>query len=938
MKRFLEDVVRTVLPFSVATLLLSGSGPTAVSAQAVVVEHEGAAALGLALRRLGTTQRVLMIGAHPDDENTAVLSALALGAGADVAYLSLTRGEGGQNLIGPELQEGLGLIRSEELLAARRLDGARQFFTRAYDFGYSRTADETFEHWPRDAVLADVVEVVRRYRPDILISVFSGTPADGHGHHQVSGILARDAFLVAGDASRYADQIARGLSVHQPTYLFQAVWRPRGDEPLSMSTGDYDPLLGRSHFQIAMASRSRHRSQDMGQPEPIGPRQIELVVLAGDHPASVPGTPSGAGRPRSQRDTGGASLFAGLDTTLSQLAARTGSSQRETATPAHVAALRRYETQVGVARDSFNPLASGSTARILGQASVELTRADSIAAHADAGEVRRAIADEREKLDDALWTAAGLVVDAQADAARAVPGEELGLALSLWNGGSSTVYVETLEPALPSGWEVLEAGDSQRSSVDRGRLTSGEPLPPGAVVHRRFVVRVPAAAEPTEPYYLREPRHGDLYGWPDDPAVRGLPFEPPTVNATASVIIEGKAVDRVTEVVHVEIDKALGERRRPILVVPAIDVAVSPPFAIVPLAETTADGDAPSAGARRGGDDDGVGRVASGRDTEGSAARAITVEVSSEASDPIAGTVRLEAPAGWRVDPASVPVTFNRRGDRRELRFTLQPPGSPTIGQYAVRAVFETAGGRRYDRGHAVIEYPHTRPRTLYRDAITHISAFPVAVAGGLRVGYIEGAGDDGVLALRQLGAEVTPLDTESLARGALSRFHAIVLGVRAYEVRPDLITHNDRLLEYARGGGTVIVQYNKYEYVDGGFAPFPLTMARPHGRVTDENAPVGLLDPGHAVLSWPNRITRADFDGWVQERGLYFADTWDESYTPLLEMADPGMEPLRGGLLVARTGEGWYAYTGLALFRQLPERVPGAYRLLANLVSLGRD
>jgi hypothetical protein len=250
--------------------------------------------------------------------------------------------------------------------------------------------------------------------------------------------------------------------------------------------------------------------------------------------------------------------------------------------------------------------------------------------------------------------------------------------------------------------------------------------------------------------------------------------------------------------------------------------------------------------------------------------------------------------------------------------------------------VFESSDGRRYDRGYVAIDYPHTRPRPLYRNAVTEVAAFTVAVAPGLTVGYIEGAGDDGALALRQLGADVTPLDAEVLARGDLSRFRAIVLGIRAYEVRPDLIAHNARLIEYARRGGTVIVQYNKYEYPEGRFAPYELTIARPHGRVTDEAAPVRLLEPAHPALSWPNRITEADFAGWVQERGLYFAGTWDDRYTPLLEMADPGEAPERGGLLVARVGEGWYAYTGLALFRQLPEGVPGAYRLLANLVSLG--
>lgn len=849
-------------------------------AQAVVTEHEGAAALGLALRRLGTSKRVLMIGAHPDDENTAVLSELALRQGADVAYLSLTRGEGGQNLIGPELQEGLGIIRSEELLAARRLDGARQFFTRAYDFGYSRSAQEALQHWPRDSVLADVVEVVRRFRPDVVVSVFSGTPRDGHGHHQAAGIMAREAFQAAGDPQRFPGQIRAGLRAHRPAYLFQSVWRPEGSEPVRISIGDYDPLLGRSNYQIAMASRSRHRSQDMGQPEPIGPRSAAIAVLAGDYP-------------------GGGSFFAGLDSTLSSLAASPIS--QTSFTPPHVEALRAYEAEIGQARDAFNPLRTTALIPILARAYEQLQKAE----HFSEGfeDLRFAIAAEKAELQDALWNAAGLVFDAQVEAPEIVPGQEFTFSLTVLNGGTDPVTVRALEPLLPQGWHATPQDG-----------LPGQPLEPGAVRRRAFRVRVADDAQPTEPYYLRAPRQGDLYTWPQDTALRALPFEPPQVRAFASVVVAANTLERNTEAVYVEIDKASGQRRRPVLVVPAVHVAVTPPFAVIPLGGAAAqNGSAATVNARE-----------------------ITVALTSAVESPLSGTLRIELPPGWTAEPASSEVQLQQRGVRRELRFRLLAPASIAPGEYPVRAIFESSDGRRYDRGHTVIDYPHTRPRPLYRSAETGVSVFPIAVAPGLRVGYVEGAGDDGALALRQLGVDVTPLDSETLARGDLSRYDAIVLGIRAYEVRQDLIAHNERLLEYARRGGTVVAQYNKYEYPEGGFAPYELTMARPHGRVTDENAPVRLLDPSHQALSWPNRITEADFTGWVQERGLYFADSWDERYTSMLEMADPGEQPERGSLLVARVGDGWYAYTGLALFRQLPEGVPGAYRLLANLVSLG--
>ncbi len=873
------------------------SRPAAVTAQAVATEHEGVAALGLALRKLGTTKRVLMIGAHPDDENTAILSALALRDGADVAYLSLTRGEGGQNLIGPELQEGLGLIRSEELLAARRLDGAQQFFTRAYDFGFSRRAEETSRHWPRDSVLGDVVAVVRRFRPDIIVSVFSGTPRDGHGHHQVAGILAREAFDAAGDATRFPEQIRAGLLPHRSAYLAHALYGAQANATLSIVTGDYDPLLGRSHYQIAMASRSRHRSQDMGQPEPLGPRQSSVAIVAGDYPA------------------GGRSLFAGVDTTLSDIAS---AANAQTAfNPALVDALRRYEREVEQAKAQFNPLAATSLAPALARAHELLASVDSMITSGPA-ELRFAIQAERANLEDALWAAAGLVLDVRADDARVVPGQDFGLTITLWNGGGAQVAVNGLEPLLPEGWQAISAN-----------TVSGAPLAPGQVVRRRFRVRVPANESATEPYYLRAPGSGDLYVWPSDASVHGLPFEPAAVRASSNVRIDGRELRRIEEAAYIEIDKALGEQRRPVLVVPAIAVAVHPPFAIMPLRST-----APNAG--RGG----RAHTAPGaprKTSPGARSREIVVQLTSEAPDSLTGTARLEVPAGWRAEPATATARFEGPGDRHNVRFILHAPATLATGKYPVRAVFDASDGRRYHRGYTVIDYPHTRPRPLYRDAVTVVSAFPVAIAAGIRIGYIEGAGDDGVIALRQLGADVTPIDSVTLARGDLSRFHTIVLGIRAYEVRPDLIEHNQRLIDFARAGGTVIVQYNKYEYVDGGYSPYPLTMARPHGRVTDETSPVRLLDSAHPAMAWPNRIATADFDGWVQERGLYFAESWDSRYTPLLEMGDPGEEPLRGGLLAARVGTGWYVYTGLALFRQLPQGVPGAYCILANLVSLGR-
>ncbi len=837
--------------------LLCAVAPAPVAAQSGA-DAEGAAGLGLALRRLGNTARVLMIGAHPDDENTALLAELALGSGADVAYLSLTRGEGGQNLIGPELEEGLGLIRSEELLAARRLDGAQQFFTRANDYGFSKSADEAFSQWPRDSLLADVVAVVRTFRPDIILAVFSGTPRDGHGQHQASGIMAREAFEAAGDPSRFPGQIAAGLTPHQPAYLFQSLWRGGDGEAVRIQTGELDRLLGRSRYQIAMASRSRHRSQDMGRAEPIGPQSASAIPVLGDFPE------------------GGQSLFAGLDTTLAQRA--NGATDGESA-------LDAYERIVLAARDAFNPLDAGALVPQLMDALAQLDRAragagDALAFHLET---------ERAQLVRALRMAAGLVFEVTAEDARVVPGQTFEMTLTLWNGGDTPLRVHGLAPVVPEGWNTRPLGEVPNELAAR------------AVARVQYAVTLPVDAEPTEPYFLREQRTGEMYTWPASLDVRGQPFAPPQVRASADIELGSARFEMEEEAVYVDVDKARGETRRPLMVLPALGVRVQPATAVVPT-------------------DNAGGTVP------------LTILLRSEATDTLPVTLDIQAPAGWTVE--APPARTVAPGEESSLTVTLRAPASLAAGRDTVRVIARTPGAE-YDRGYTIIDYPHIRAHALFAPSSVALVACPVALPDGIRVGYIEGAGDDGADALRQMGATVERLDAAMLADGDLSRFDAIVTGIRAYEVRPDLIANNRRLLDYARTGGTFVVQYNKYELPNGGFAPYPFTMSRPHGRVTDENAAVTFTNPDHPALNSPNRIGPSDFEGWVQERGLYFAGEWSPEYTTLLAMSDPGEAPLEGSVIIAPLGEGHYVYSGLAFFRQIPAGVCGAYRLLANLVSL---
>jgi LmbE family N-acetylglucosaminyl deacetylase len=852
-----------------AALLLLPAAPGQARAQDGAAEYRGAAALGLSLRQLGTTKRVLMVGAHPDDEDTQLLARFALEEGAEVAYLSLTRGEGGQNGIGPELGEGLGLLRTEELLAARRVDGAQQFFTRAYDFGFSKSAEETFRHWPREELLRDVVTVIRQFRPDIVVTVFSGTPRDGHGHHQVSAILAREAFDAAGDGARF-----QGTGrPWQPAKLYQSMRGNAEGATVRVPIGNLDPLIGRSPFQLAMASRSRHRSQDMGRPELPGPRWGTLRRVL----------PEGAGEEPS--------VWAGIDTTL----VLDGPAESTTAR-----ALARYQQQVQAVRSRFNPLEPRASAAGLLEALQTLRLAlDSLPRTNGVADLSSRIEDEMRDTEAAAVLALGIVIDAVAADDRLAPGQTVDVDVTVWNGGADALHVQSVGPELNGGraWSALPVPETAEPSGV---------VAPGALSTWKWRVQVPRDADPTEAYYLRDPRRGDLYSW--DPDRRGEPIAQPfgadPLAACGVGEVNGAVINFCTDVTFREVDLRQGELRRPVMVVPSVSVLLDPPARVL--------------------------------STVAPQPVAYTVRLAAEQVGGINGTLRLEVPAGWRAEPASVPVAFKGPGEVREVRFTVTAPANVRAGDHPVSAVFVEPGGRRFARGAQMIDYPHVRARPLYHDARSVIRAVDVRVPQGLRVAYIEGAGEEGPGFLANLGITPELLDEQDLAEGDLDQFDVIIAGSRVYEVRHDVMAHNQRLLDYVSRGGTFIVQYNKYEIVEGNFAPYPITMARPHGRVTDENAPVRILDPAHPVFTAPNRITEADWQGWVQERGLYFAQTWDSAYTPLLETGDPGEAPLQGGLLIAKHGQGTYVYTGLAFFRQFPEGVPGAYRLFANLLALG--
>ena len=894
---------RTLL--TVASLFVFGAaGVQPQSGARPAGEYDGAAATGLALRRLGTTARVLHIGAHPDDENTALFAPLALGRGIDAAYLSLTRGEGGQNGIGPELGVALGLIRSEELLAARRLDGGDQFFARAIDYGYSKSADEAFRHWPRDSLLADVVAIIRKYRPDVVASVWSGTPRDGHGQHEASGIVAREAFLAAGDSTRFPEQIEAGLRPHRPALYYRSAWFGEGPPDVQLSTGELDPLLGASYHQIAMASRSLHRSQDQGRRLEPGPRRTGFDRV--DDPAIPPtiAEDPSFGRYGDGPADATPSMFAGVDTLLSQRAMtgagiRTGDG-RSLLRAAEL--LREYETLVAGARDAFNPMAPWEILPTLGRAQDRLTSVAGLLEQTGTdGAVGDGVADLydhlRDELDDlraALLSAANVRLDVTADAPTLVPGQSFKLEVSVWNGGTGTVRADA-GPLLPRGWGASPVRGSRSTLV----------VEPGSRAVATYDVTVSEDAEPTMPYYLdpARPEPEDMYRWPDDPGIRGLPFAPPPVRGSFLVSLPGigTPIPAELDAAHVAVDARDGQYREPVKVVPAVSVAVEPELAVV---RTGAAGPFD-----------------------------ITVRLRSQAAA-IGGRVELAHPSGWSATPESVSVTLDGQGTEEAVTFTVRPPTDAGPAEYRLEARLKS-GPRTFALGYDAIDYPHIAPHHLYEVAETRVRVMDVDVAD-VRVGYVPGSGDGVPEALEQLGLDYRTLDAADLAAGSFDGFDVIVTGTRAYEVNDALVANNQQLLDWVRAGGTIIVQYNKYPALRRDYTPWPVTIDRPHGRVTDESAPVRVIEPDHPVFDSPNEIRGSDWLGWVQERGLYFWETWPDTLTPLLAMSDPGEAELEGALLVGPLGDGIYVYNALAFFRQLPEGVPGAYRLFANLLSLG--
>ncbi|MEX2089293.1 MAG: PIG-L family deacetylase [Bacteroidota bacterium] len=814
------------------TLLLFFLCPSQSYSQSPHVMEAGE--LALALKKLNVLGSALYVAAHPDDENTAVLATLARGRLIRTAYLSVTRGEGGQNLIGAEQGALMGIIRTQELLAARHIDGAEQLFTRALDFGYSKSSEETIRIWEKDKALSDVVWAIRSFRPDVVITRFTPTQG-GHGNHTGSALLAQEAFLAAGDPEKFPEQL-RYVEVWKPRRLVWNVFRfqqsaaPVPPGALTLDAGGYTSLLGKSFTEIAGISRSMHKSQGFGAAENRGSFINYFQHTLGDSASH--------------------DLFEGVNLTWSRV--RGGEK---------VARLFDEADRV------FNPNSPARILPILIQAYRELSSMED----------RTWAGVKKRELVEVIRSCAGLWIDALTSDFSASPGTDLTVLVTMLNRSEAPFFVESV--SLPLG---------QKDTVFQALLEANRSI------QARFPFRVPADAGFTQPYWLKRKPFKGSYAV-NDQLLIGRPQNDPPFSARVRLKVFDQQLDLEVPFRFRWVDPVEGEQYRSFEIIPRVSVSLQEPVQLFP---------------HRG-------------------SRNIMVNLRN-GGGAVKGVVRLQVPSGWTVDPPSIPFDLSARGEERGETFRVQPSNGAANGTLSA---FAEVDGKVITHGARTIHYPHIPPQTLFQTAEAKLLRIDLEKQGST-IAYIMGAGDDIPAGLRQMGYRVVLLSDEEIADAELSRFDAIVAGVRAYNTRPKLRAHQRRLMEYVEQGGTYVVQFVTLQRGESeNLGPFPFTVSR--DRVTVEEAPVTILKPDHPVLNQPNKITERDFNGWVQERGLYFAGAWDPQYETVIASNDPGEKSRQGGLLVARHGRGNFVYTGYAFFRQLPAGVPGAYRLFANILSL---
>ena len=884
-------------------------------------QDTGSPGLKEMLLRLQTTARMLQVTAHPDDEDGGMLTLESRGKGVSTVLLTLNRGEGGQNKVGSNLFDVLGVLRTLELLGADRYYGVDQRFTRVADFGFSKTPEETFQKWGgHDVAFGDMVRVIRTFRPDVIIARFSGTERDGHGHHQASSLLSREAFHAAADPKRFPDQINAGLLPWQPKKLyignvcgFGANTCPDENYTLRLNTGEVDPVLGMSYVQFAMLGLRHQLSQGAGgwSVDP-GPRYTYYKLVDSVLPPHV--LPNGHEN----------SFFDGIDVTLTGLANRLGDDASKL--PHFRSELQHIQTEIeGASHDKVPSHAALPLLTALNQFEALVNEVEGSTLDARQKlDLLTVLREKREQCETAANFAMGISMDAtvappkgpkeavpsEADALTVVsPGQRLTVLVKFHNGSKYPLKIEKLSIESAQDWVTSTyKGDNRKF------------LKPGEDFYANFRLTVPEDAPATRPYWHRDDPETESINKIDDENYATRPFPPPPLKVHADYRITGRADLAIVGIQVKGTDGPAGAIGSPVLV-PFLDedgkkrerdLAVAPAFSVMLEPGT---------------------QVIS---TNESSSKTVKVGVSSNLTGVEKGVLRLDVPTGSRVEPAKVPVEFRNRGEKQEFEFKIFP-GNLKEGRFEVRAVLES-DGKRFAEGYSLVTREDLGAFYYYQPAVQRVSMVNVKIPSDWKVGYIMGAGDDIPTVLKQIGMEVTILPPEKLATEDLSKYGTIVLGIRAYDTQKDLIANNNKLINYVSAGGTLVVQYNAgvADFNKGNLTPYPAQLSRE--RVTVEEAPVEILQPEDQVFHFPNQITQSDFEGWVQERGLYFMDKWDSHFTPLLSSHDPGQPDQKGGLLQARFGNGTYIYTGYAFFRQLPDGVPGAVRLFVNLLSAGHE
>ncbi len=888
---------------AVSAVAQHGAGAPADSKVEHAVDHyydplpqeTGDNGLKLMLRKLQTTGRLMQVDAHPDDEDGGMLTLEARGKGVSTLLMTLTRGEGGQNELGSNLFDVLGVVRTLEVLAADRYYGVEQRFSRVADFGYSKTPEETFQKWQgHDVALADIVRVVRTFRPDVLIARFSGTERDGHGHHQASAILTKEAFRAAADPNRFPEQLKEGLQPWQPKKLyignvcgFGASTCDAANYTVRLNTGKEDPLLGESYVQFAVEGLRHQRSQALGG----------VSIPKGDRFAYYKLVDSVVESPK-DKDGHENDFFDGVDTTLPGLASRLGDEEKKV--PWLWDQLSRIRQQISEAeKNSDSDLAKSAMAVLSGRKAVDdmLQRVRQSSLSDDATKfLTSELETKRNQLQQTANVALGVKLTATyvgppasspESAAMAVPGESSAVKSSAFAKSGIVISARL----------ILDAPSCQQNAP--AAMSTDKP----SYAEFNFRMTPCPKAGYTRPYWHRHDPKRDALNTIDEPQYQTLPFPPPPFHVRMEYQYQGLAgsIDVPVMVRFKQSDGSEGEH--PLAIGPEFSVALSPSNSVIPS------------------------------DKRGSTSVKATARDQSGGSE---ARISLSVPNGWRSEPAHESVAIPK-DDSKDASFQVFP-SELKESQTHIRA--ELASGKKtYGEGYTVVTREDLGTFYYYQPAVQRVSIVDVKVPKDLKLGYIMGAGDTIPTVLEQIGMNVTMIPTDKLASEDLSKYQTIVLGIRAYDTQKGVIDNNQRLLDFVKNGGRLVVQYNTLgsfgvpiDFNAGKYTPYPATLSR--ARVSVEEAPVKILDPANPIFHTPNEITQKDFDGWVQERGLYFMSQWDPQFTPLLESHDPGENEQKGGLLIAPYGKGTYIYTGYAFFRQLPAGVPGAVRLFVNLVS----